>query len=46
MRVDQRALGKADQTRTWNLLTYVVAQSDHFKPNATSLQKQIEVVNE
>jgi hypothetical protein len=33
-----RALGEVDQTRTWNFLIDVIAQTGHFKPNATSLQ--------
>ncbi|HEX5492136.1 MAG TPA: hypothetical protein VFX07_12815 [Candidatus Udaeobacter sp.] len=32
-----RALGDVDQTRTWNLLLDVIAQSGRFPPNATSL---------
>ena len=32
-----RALGEVDQTRTWNLLIDVIAQSGRFAPNATSL---------
>jgi len=31
-----RALGEADQTRTWNLLVDVIAQSGRFPPNAAS----------
>jgi len=30
-----RALGEADQTRTWNLLIDVIAQSGHYPPNVT-----------
>jgi hypothetical protein len=33
-----RALGEADQTRTWNLLIDVIAQSGRYPPNATSFQ--------
>jgi hypothetical protein len=33
-----RAMASLSQTRTWNLLIDVLAQSGHFKPNATSLQ--------
>jgi hypothetical protein len=32
-----RALGEVDQTRTWNLLIDVIAQSGRFPPNVTSL---------
>jgi hypothetical protein len=32
-----RALGEVDQTRTWNLLIDVIAQTGRFPPNATSL---------
>jgi hypothetical protein len=32
-----RALGEADQTRTWNLLIDVIAQSGRYPPNASSL---------
>ena len=31
-----RALGEANQTRTWNLLIDVIAQSGQYPPNATS----------
>lgn len=41
-----RALGEVDQTRTWNLLIDVVAQTGHFKPNATSLQNDFIVEGE
>ncbi|PYI87613.1 MAG: hypothetical protein DMF03_12995 [Verrucomicrobia bacterium] len=34
------------QTRTWNLLTDVVAQSGYYKPNATSLQNDFIVEGE
>jgi len=33
-----RALGEVDQTRTWNLLIDVIAQSGRYPPNATSFQ--------
>jgi hypothetical protein len=33
-----RALGEADQTRTWNLLIDVIAQSGRYPPNATNFQ--------
>jgi hypothetical protein len=32
-----RALGEADQTRTWNLLIDVIAQSGRYPPNASTL---------
>jgi hypothetical protein len=32
-----RALGETAQTRTWNLLIDVIAQSGRYPPNATSL---------
>jgi hypothetical protein len=41
-----RALGEVDQTRTWNLLIDVVAQTGHFKPNAASLQNDFIVEGE
>ena len=41
-----RALGEVDQTRTWNLLIDVIAQTGHFKPNATSLQNDFVVEGE
>jgi len=41
-----RALGEADQVRTWNVLIDVVAQSGHYKPNATSLQNDFIVEGE
>ena len=31
-----RALGEADQTRTWNLLIDVIAQSGRYPPNVTA----------
>jgi hypothetical protein len=33
-----RALGEVGQTRTWNLMLDVIAQSGRYPPNATSLQ--------
>ena len=34
-----RALGEADQTRTWNLIdVMLIAQSGRYPPNATSFQ--------
>jgi hypothetical protein len=33
-----RALGEVVQTRTWNLLIDVIAQSGRYPPTATSLQ--------
>jgi hypothetical protein len=33
-----RALGETTQTRTWNLLIDVIAQTGRYPPNATSLQ--------
>jgi hypothetical protein len=41
-----RALGEIDQTRTWNLLIDLVAQTGHFKPNAGSLQNDFIVEGE
>jgi hypothetical protein len=41
-----RALGEADQTRTWNLMIDVIAQSGRYKPNATSLQNDFIVEGE
>jgi hypothetical protein len=41
-----RALSDARQTRTWNLLIDVVAQTGHFKPSATSLQNDFIVEGE
>jgi hypothetical protein len=32
-----RALGEADQTRTWNLMIDVIAQSGRYPPNANNL---------
>jgi hypothetical protein len=33
-----RALGETVQTRTWNLLIDVIAQTGRYPPNASSLQ--------
>jgi hypothetical protein len=41
-----RALGEAGQTRTWNLLIDVIAQTGRFPPNATSLQNGFVVTGE
>ena len=41
-----RALGEADQTRTWNLLMDVIAQSGRYPPNATNLQNGFVVEGE
>ena len=41
-----RALGEVDQTRTWNLLIDVIAQSGRYPPNATSLQNGFVVAGE
>ena len=41
-----RAFGEAVQTRTWNLLVDLVAQTGHFKPNAGSLQNDFVVEGE
>jgi hypothetical protein len=41
-----RALGEADQTRTWNVLIDVIAQSGRYKPNANSLQNDFIVEGE
>ena len=41
-----RAVSSVAQTRTWNLLIDVVAQSGHFKPNAGSLQNDFIVEGE
>ena len=41
-----RALGEVGQTRTWNLLIDVIAQTGHFKPNANSLQNDFIVEGE
>ena len=36
-----RALGEADQTRTWNLMLDVIAQGGRYKPGETDLKKFI-----
>jgi hypothetical protein len=41
-----RAMGSVSQTRVWNLLIDVVAQSGHFKPNAASLPNDFIVEGE
>jgi Putative Ig domain len=41
-----RTMGSVSQTRVWNLLIDVVAQSGHFKPNAASLQNDFIVEGE
>ncbi len=41
-----RALGEVGQTRTWNLLIDVIAQTGHFKPSANSLQNDFIVEGE
>jgi hypothetical protein len=41
-----RALADTTQTRTWGLLIDVIAQTGHFKPNATSLQTDFIVEGE
>src|SRR5205809_1140751 len=41
-----RALSETTQTRTWGLLIDVVAQTGHYKPNATSLQNDFVVEGE
>jgi hypothetical protein len=41
-----RAISSVSQTRVWNLLIDVVAQSGHYKPNATSLQNDFIVEGE
>ncbi len=41
-----RAVSSVSQTRTWNLLIDVVAQSGHFKPNAGNLQNDFIVEGE
>jgi len=41
-----RAVSSTSQTRTWNVLIDVVAQSGHFKPNAGSLQNDFIVEGE
>ena len=41
-----RTVSSVGQTRVWNLLIDVVAQSGHFKPNATNLQNDFVVEGE
>jgi len=41
-----RALGETVQTRTWNLMIDLIAQTGHFKPNPTSLQNDFVVEGE
>jgi hypothetical protein len=41
-----RALSEVTQTRTWGLLIDVVAQTGHYKPNATNLQTDFVVEGE
>jgi len=41
-----RAFGEAVQTRTWNLLIDVIAQTGRYKPNAQSLQNDFVVQGE
>jgi DNA-binding transcriptional regulator YdaS (Cro superfamily) len=41
-----RALGEVDQTRTWNLMIDVIAQSGRYPPNATNLQNGFVVEGE
>ncbi len=41
-----RAFGETAQTRTWNLLIDLVAQTGYYKPNATSLQNDFIVKGE
>jgi hypothetical protein len=41
-----RAISSVAQTRVWNLVIDVVAQSGHFKSNATSLQNDFVVEGE
>jgi hypothetical protein len=41
-----RAVYSVSQTRVWNLLIDVVAQSGHFKPNSTNLQNDFIVEGE
>jgi len=41
-----RALAEVTQTRTWGLLIDLVAQTGHYKPSATSLQKDFYVDGE
>jgi hypothetical protein len=41
-----RAFGETVQTRTWNLLIDMIAQTGRFKPNAGSLQNDFVVEGE
>jgi hypothetical protein len=41
-----RALSEVVQTRTWGLLIDLVAQTGHYKPNATSLTNDFVVEGE
>jgi len=41
-----RAMSSVSQTRVWNVLIDVVAQSGHYKPNANSLQNDFIVEGE
>ena len=41
-----RAVSSVSQTRVWNVLVDVVAQSGHYKPNATNLQNDFVVEGE
>jgi len=41
-----RALSELTQTRTWGLLIDVVAQTGHYKPNASNLQTDFVVEGE
>lgn len=41
-----RALSESTQTRTWGLLIDLVAQTGHYKPNATNLQTDFVVEGE
>jgi Putative Ig domain len=41
-----RTMSSVSQTRVWNLLIDVVAQSGHYKPNASSLQNDFIVEGE
>lgn len=41
-----RALGEVGQTRTWNLMIDVIAQSGRYPPGATNLQNGFVVEGE
>jgi len=41
-----RAFGETVQTRTWNLLIDMIAQSGHYKPDAGNLQNDFVVEGE